>query len=240
VTAALVSAVLDGRYPPGTRLPPERDLAEELDTSRVSVRSAIGRLVEWGVVSSRQGSGITVRPRRRWTAGVLASVVERALARGKFDELVPLFADARSLRRWVVLDMLERAADHFAASPPALGEHPLDPVRAIVDEAWEHRHDTEAFVAIDRDTLPGILEAAGMLPSLLLVNSLAAPYLAVMRAVPAASPVLASYRESQHEVLDAVERGDGREARKLMTDYLGELDERVLGFLPEHVRRAIG
>jgi DNA-binding transcriptional MocR family regulator len=154
VTAALVSAVLDGRYPPGTRLPPERDLAEELDTSRVSVRSAIGRLVEWGVVSSRQGSGITVRPRRRWTAGVLASVVERALARGDFDELVPLFADARSLRRWVVLDMLERAADHFAASPPALGEHPLVPVRAIVDEAWEHV-TTPRSVALDRDTPPG-------------------------------------------------------------------------------------
>lgn len=240
VTHALMSAILDGHFPPGTRLPPERELAADLGRSRVSVRSALERLAQWGVVSARQGSGITVQPRRRWTAGALASVIGHALASGDVDALLPLLADARALRRWVVLDMLERAAERFAAEPPLSGEHPLDPVRAMMEAAWQVRDDAKAFLTIDRETLPAMLEAAGMDPSMFLVNSLAAPYLAVMRAVPVASPVLSDYRERQLDVVDAVERGDAARARALMSRYLDDLDEQVLGFLPEELRRALG
>jgi DNA-binding FadR family transcriptional regulator len=231
--------VVDGRYPPGTRLPPERELAQELGTSRVSVRSAIGRLAEWGVLSARQGSGISVRPRRLWNAGALGGVISQALERGDFGTLVPLLADARSLRRWVVIDMLERAAERFAAEPPAPGVHPLDPARALIDAAWERRDDAAAFIAVDREILPAILEAARMVPSLLFVNSLAAPYLAVMRSFPLGSPVLDGYDQRQHRVIDAVERGDAATARRLATEYLDELDDRILGFLPDDVRRAL-
>lgn len=239
VTAALLSAILSGQHAAGARLPPERELAATLGASRVSVRSALGRLAEWGVVSARQGSGITVQPRRRWGAGALAGVIAHALSRGELDALIPLLRDARALRRWVVLDMLERAAKRFASQPPARGEHPLDPVRAMVEAAWAARDDAHAFLTIDRETLPAMLEHAGMLPSMMLVNSLAAPYFAVLRAVPTASPVLDGYRERQLAVVDAVERGEPAKARRLMTKYLDELDERVLGFLPDDVRRAL-
>ncbi|HMR76564.1 MAG TPA: GntR family transcriptional regulator [Polyangiaceae bacterium] len=235
VTTELVRGILSGRWPSGARLPPERDLAEELAVSRVSVRSAIGRLAEWGVVTARQGSGITVQPRRRWTAGVLANVIAHAIESGDFAALVPLLRDARALRRWVVLDMLERAAAHFGADARGV----LDGVRARVEAAWAARSDSYAFLAIDRETLPEILEVAGMLPSLFLVNSLAAPYFAVMRTVPGASPVLADYREQQMAVIDAVERGDGACARARMSAYLDQLDAQVLGFLPDDVRGAL-
>jgi DNA-binding FadR family transcriptional regulator len=203
----------------------------------VSVRSAIGRLAEWGVVSARQGSGISVRPRRQWNAGALGSVIARALAAGDLGALLPLLSDARSVRRWVVVDMLARAAEHFAAHP--VEGHPLDAARALVEAAWQRRSDVAAFIAVDREILPAILEAAGMLPSLLLVNSLAAPYLAVMHAVPAASPVLDDYRERQHRIVEAVERGDAPTARRLAAEYLDRLDDRILAFLPSDARRAL-
>jgi DNA-binding transcriptional MocR family regulator len=47
----------EGRLPAGTRLPPERELAEALTVSRTLVTKAVDELREDGVVASRQGSG---------------------------------------------------------------------------------------------------------------------------------------------------------------------------------------
>lgn len=50
-----------GVLPPNAPLPPERELAEITDLSRVTVRKAIGDLVREGLVEQRQGSGTFVR-----------------------------------------------------------------------------------------------------------------------------------------------------------------------------------
>lgn len=55
--------LLQGRYKAGDRIPPEADLVEALGVSRVTVRAALARLVERGVLERRQGSGtFLVRP----------------------------------------------------------------------------------------------------------------------------------------------------------------------------------
>ncbi|RRO13109.1 PLP-dependent aminotransferase family protein [Saccharopolyspora rhizosphaerae] len=59
--------VLDGRLPPGTRLPAERELAAALEVSRTLIARAVERLREDGFVASRRGAGSWVRlpdPRR--------------------------------------------------------------------------------------------------------------------------------------------------------------------------------
>jgi GntR family transcriptional repressor for pyruvate dehydrogenase complex len=50
-----------GEFAPGTRLPPERDLATQLGVSRPSVREALIALEVEGRVEVRMGSGIYVR-----------------------------------------------------------------------------------------------------------------------------------------------------------------------------------
>ena len=62
VAEQLRDAILDGRFPSGTKLPPERDLALEFRVNRTSVREAIKVLEGLGLVSVRQGNGATVRP----------------------------------------------------------------------------------------------------------------------------------------------------------------------------------
>ena len=52
--------VKSGEYPPGSRLPPERDLAKQLGVSRPSVREALIALEVEGLVEVRIGSGIYV------------------------------------------------------------------------------------------------------------------------------------------------------------------------------------
>lgn len=59
-TYALRAALRSGRYAPGHRLPPERDLAEMLRLSRPTLREAIRRLGETGLLESRRGSGTYV------------------------------------------------------------------------------------------------------------------------------------------------------------------------------------
>lgn len=66
--AALARRIRDlvstGQLPPGTRLPPERDLATALATSRVTVASAYRVLREEGWARTRHGSGtVTDAPR---------------------------------------------------------------------------------------------------------------------------------------------------------------------------------
>ncbi|MGW0891798.1 MocR-like transcription factor YczR [Saccharopolyspora sp. NPDC002578] len=53
--------VLDGRLPPGTRLPAEREFAEAIGVSRTLVVRALDLLREEGFAASRQGSGSWVR-----------------------------------------------------------------------------------------------------------------------------------------------------------------------------------
>ena len=49
--------LLDGSWPPGSRLPSELELANLLKVSRVSVRSAVQRFRTLGIVVTRQGCG---------------------------------------------------------------------------------------------------------------------------------------------------------------------------------------
>ena len=67
--------IQQGRFQAGARLPPERELAQQLGVSRPSVREALIALEIAGCVEVRQGAGVYVRrtasagwvrPRPRW------------------------------------------------------------------------------------------------------------------------------------------------------------------------------
>lgn len=57
----LEEAITMGILPPNSSLPPEREIAEITDLSRVTVRKAIHELVKTGMVEQRQGSGSFIR-----------------------------------------------------------------------------------------------------------------------------------------------------------------------------------
>ena len=68
---------------PDDALPPERDLAEELSVSRITVRKAIDGLVEEGLLVRRQGSGTFVSNRVEKNFSKLTSFSEDMRARGR-------------------------------------------------------------------------------------------------------------------------------------------------------------
>lgn len=61
VTEALKRFILVNQLAPGTRLPPERQLASALFVGRNLVREALNSLVALGIVEKRLGSGVYVR-----------------------------------------------------------------------------------------------------------------------------------------------------------------------------------
>ncbi len=61
ITARLRHEILVGTYKAGERLPAERDLASRLGVNRGSVREALKKLEQMGLVVIRRGDGATVR-----------------------------------------------------------------------------------------------------------------------------------------------------------------------------------
>ena len=53
----LVTAIAVGEYLPGSRLPSERNLAASLQVGRMTVRAAIARLVQQGLLKTQRGRG---------------------------------------------------------------------------------------------------------------------------------------------------------------------------------------
>ena len=63
VAASITQAIEAGRWQPGSRLPGERDLAEEYKVSRPTVREAMIALEMKGWIEARHGSGLYVTNR---------------------------------------------------------------------------------------------------------------------------------------------------------------------------------
>ena len=70
IARALKEEIVGGVYPVGSQLPTEDELGERFSVSRYTVREALRRLREDNLVSSRQGAGTVVVPRR--TSGAYA------------------------------------------------------------------------------------------------------------------------------------------------------------------------
>ena len=72
IAEQLRALIGSGEFPPGSRLPAERDLAKQLGVSRPSVREALIALEVEGLVEVRMGSGIYVREQPAPAAAVSA------------------------------------------------------------------------------------------------------------------------------------------------------------------------
>ena len=56
----LLDQIRSGVYPPGSKIPSEEELCKTYDLSRVTVRNALGRLVDDNILVKRHGKGTFV------------------------------------------------------------------------------------------------------------------------------------------------------------------------------------
>ncbi|WP_034157124.1 FadR/GntR family transcriptional regulator [Sphingomonas sp. ERG5] len=116
VAQAIVDGIKSGEFPPGTRLPGERELAERFDVSRVTIREAEIALEAQGYITIKTGSGVYVRKDNASTDRALpdVSAFELTTARSVIE------AEGAALAAGNISDAelgeLQRLIDGMAAS----------------------------------------------------------------------------------------------------------------------------
>ncbi len=92
IAASIADAILDGVFPPGSALPPERDLAEQLQVNRTSLRQGLARLQQMGLIEARHGSGNVVRDPQGLTHPAVVEALVRKLGPEFLVELLEIRA----------------------------------------------------------------------------------------------------------------------------------------------------
>jgi len=140
IAAQITQLIASGEFPPGARLPAERDLASSLGVSRASVREAIISLEIGGLVEVRVGTGIFV------TSPAAQSQATRDAGPGPFELL-----QARKL----IEGEIAAVAATKASQPD------LDQLRQSLQRMEAHVEDFAVREASDREFHLGIAKATG-------------------------------------------------------------------------------
>lgn len=119
--SAGISQIIAG-MPPGTRLPAEREMAEQLAVSRVALRDRLRAFESLGILERRQGAGTFVK---ELDSGSLAGMLELMLAHTHLSHsdlhVVRIALERESARQAAlvpdpVLDELAKCVDVFRTS----------------------------------------------------------------------------------------------------------------------------
>ena len=221
IVSELAGLIASGELGEGARIPAERELALHFGVSRVNLREGLRTLQGLGLVTTRRGSGASVRPRREWSLAALPGLLRaRATA-----------APPAALRGWVVEALALRRS--FARTVPAqvagrLAAGSLAAARRRASEAWAAREAGAAFVERDAAAFRAALETAGASAAAWLWNDLAdvAVALASWHSRGVAYP--ADYLARQDELWDALESGDAARGERLVGTHLSRLDRGLL------------
>lgn len=159
--ASLLTAILEDRYPPGTALPAERQLAAELGITRPTLREALQRLSRDGWIQIRHGKPTVVL--NFWETGGLA--ILKTLA--DFEGFLPFDFICHLLEFRIVF--LPDAARRAAERRP-------DTLRMILKNTPETGAGAEALADFDWQLQVGMASASGNRIYPLLVNDFAMVY----------------------------------------------------------------
>ena len=184
VFSVLCEEILTNRYQPGEKLPTQRQLASDFSVNIASVREAIMRLQQLGLVEVRQGDSTRVNDWRK--NGGLDVIAHALLRAGTLDQEVLInVLEARTV-------LLTESA-RMAASRRS-GEQATR--LCSLAERMQSEADDAAAQSIDFAFMEEMIEASGNLVFVLIMNSIRELYLqgAVMfRAIVAARQELVPY-----------------------------------------------
>ncbi|MFK5688366.1 FadR/GntR family transcriptional regulator [Ornithinimicrobium sp. LYQ92] len=203
-----------GVFPPGAKLPAERELAESLRVSRTTLREALGELQEAGYVSVRRG--------RYGGTYVSESPPAPGSRRGKALDAAEV-EDLLTLRR-----IVEPAAAELAAARDLdEGERSLlaTAARECADAGLQQYRPFDARLHL------ALAELSGS-PSLAAVVADARDRVnGMLDRIPLLGPNLAHSTRQHEAIVEAVLAGRPEVARQAMLDHLQGTDSLLRGFL---------
>ncbi len=227
VFEALLADIVRGTYPAGARLPAERELARMLGASRPTLREALRRLGEWQLVEPRRGSGVVVRPLREWSIEVLPAYLRYARPTPGLPTVARMLLDLLALRRAIFRDVIKLVAPRMK---PGATLH----ARAALARAWSARTNPATFPYEDFSVIRAVVENAGFIPAVWMLNRISGVYLEIAETVAGAAKIPDDYLEVHTRLLDALDRGDGEVAEQSIADYLERHDKGLIEALEKY------
>jgi GntR family transcriptional repressor for pyruvate dehydrogenase complex len=212
VVKQLVALLTAGELTPGSRLPPERQLAERLGVGRSAVREALAALEILGIVTVRPGSGTYLRDT---TSELLPTTLSWGL----------MLNAARTRELIEVRGGLEVQAAAYAAERAT--DVDVEKLRGYIETMAASLEDLDAFLQADiRFHLQIALSADNVVLKDLLQSTRSLLRLWVERGLSERDQAEAAYREHL-AVFEAIEAHDPEAALQAMRDHMATAAERV-------------
>lgn len=214
--------ILEGAYPPGTRLPGEHELAEQYGVSRNVVRETLKRLKERGLVVIRTGSGTYVS---QPSTKPVSDALQRLLKHNAKGVSIAHFYEIRR--------MLEPNCASLAAQ--RADENDLGEIQAALIRMEESRNDSQAWTSADLQFHLAVASATHN-P---LITSILDPLTGPLGSVIAAGHMDPNGTEAglkaHSKILKAIQGHKADDAYQSMMEHLIDSERRLtkLGFLLE-------
>jgi GntR family transcriptional regulator len=136
---SLRNHINDGGIDPGNALPSERDLSEMTGMSRVTIRKAIEKLIQEGLLFRKQGSGTFVLPRIEAPGSTLSGFSDDARKRGESPSVFWMFKsyamptddEAAALQITQTTEVARLGRVRLLGGEPLAIEHAVVPARFL-------------------------------------------------------------------------------------------------------------
>jgi DNA-binding FadR family transcriptional regulator len=203
----LASYIVDSDLPPGTALPPEREMVQSLAVGRTTLREALRLLETRGVItirSGRHGGPVVRRPDPRDLSEGLSLILQ-------FEKAdLTVMMEARSA--------LEPAAARLAAT--RIDEEMLERLRANNQATLEAAGDPDAFFDLNREFHRLIAEASGNIVVRIFVESIMSLADGQAAGIVYGRRQIQAIVEAHNRVIEALASGDAQAAESAMNEHL--------------------
>lgn len=204
--------ILDGKLAPGDRLPPERELAEHLGVSRVSIREALRELENRGLIDRKPGRGTIV------------------LSPGEQSPMAESIGTAVNAAEAEIRDIMELRA---ILEPPIARltagrakSRDVAQLRELV-EAMEKETSNERYAELDRAFHQTIAQYTHN-PLLALINEQLAQQIAPSRAKRYQTSERRNASSCAHRLIfEAIEAGNGEAAEQAARDHVLDIAHQI-------------
>ena len=208
IVEQLRSLILTGQYPPGAKLPPERELSKRLGVNRASLREALKKLEHLGLVRIRQGDGTRVQNFME-TGGIELVQHLLPLAGGSHPELI---RDMLEFRRLFGREVARLAA--FRGGKEAAAR-----LRPHADKADKAMSVVALFEA-DFEFYVALTHVSGNQVMVLLINTVREGVRSFMPLLSNLAAAPDDVRKHHREIIIAVEAKNGEAAARAADEYL--------------------
>ena len=211
----LGTAIRLGLLGPGDRLPPERDLADQLGIARSTLRQALMSLTESGHLIALRGRG----------GGTFVSDAPPLAESSPADLSEGHWRDVLDERIAVEVGTVVLAAERAGAEDVLRLQRHVETMRGVCEDFAAYRR-ADVFFHL------GLAETAGSGRLLAAMTDLQGQMSELIGHIAHPGPVLVRSNEQHAEIVAALERHDGWTAAQTVREHLKGTEQVLVGLMP--------